>query len=299
MAVANDIVLFGGLLLDRYFHIDRWPVRGQDGFFDREESFVGGCAINMAVTIHNLGGSAHVVSCLGNDLVSIEIRSYLTDHCLSQALIHSTEGTTGSCLVFSEPEGERTFLTHKGVEESFPSALDEKIQAIAPVCAGVTGYYLLGEDAPQILDCLEGLHTSGTRILFDPSPLVGDICPDLLSRILTICDVLTPNETELNVLGGTQAIPGFLQSGKVLILKRGAGGGTVYSPESCFDYSAFPCESIDTTGAGDSFSGALLYAMAQEIPPLKGIELAAQCAAKTVKIRGPHGFWKLEESNNA
>ena len=297
--MGNDIVLFGGLLIDRYFHIDRWPVRGQDGFFDREESFVGGCAINMAVTIHNLGGCAHVVSCLGNDPVSKEIQDYLAKHGLSQILVHSTEGTTGSCLVFSEPEGERTFLTHKGVEESFPPELEEKVQAIAPVCAGVTGYYLLGEDAPKILDCLEQLHASGTKILFDPSPLVGDIRPGLLARMLEISDVTTPNETELTVLGGTQAIPGFLQAGKVLVLKRGAGGGTVYSQESCFDYAAFPCTSVDTTGAGDSFSGALLYAMAQNTLPWEGIDLAARCAAKTVKIHGPHGFWKLEESNDA
>ena len=94
-----DILLFGGLLLDRYFTIDRWPQRGQDGFFENEENFVGGCAINMAVTIRNLGGQAHVVSALGSDAVARTIRDYLTAQGLSQALVHPAEGDTGSCLV--------------------------------------------------------------------------------------------------------------------------------------------------------------------------------------------------------
>lgn len=295
MTMGKDIVIFGGLLLDRYFHIDRWPQRGQDGFFDREASFVGGCAINMAVTIHNLGGSAHVVSCLGSDPVSAEIRAYLDRHALSQALIHPVEGTAGSCLVFLEPDGERTFLTRKGVEGAFPAQLADRVKALSPAWAGVTGYYLLGEDAPLILDCLEQLHRSGTKILFDPSPLVGDIRPDLLVRMAALSDVLTPNTAELSALGGEEGLPGLVAARKTVLLKHGAQGGSVYSSGETFNYASVRCEAVDTTGAGDSFSGALLYAISNHYPLTQSVELAARCAAKTVQLRGPHGFWKLEE----
>ena len=73
--MKKNIVLFGGLLLDRYFHIDRWPERGQDGFLKREESFVGGCSINMAATIHNLGGQAYIATCIGSDKTGQDILS--------------------------------------------------------------------------------------------------------------------------------------------------------------------------------------------------------------------------------
>ena len=88
----------------------------------------------------------------------------------------------------------------------------------------------------------------------------------------------------------------LVQEGKTLILKQGAQGGVVYAPEETFAYSSVPCVPVDTTGAGDSFSGALLYAFAEGMPLREGIALAARCAAKTVQVHGPHGFWKGEET---
>lgn len=297
--MGNDIMLFGGLLLDRYFHIDRWPARGQDGFLEREESFVGGCSINMAVTVQNLGGQADIVTCIGDDRTGRDILRYLDDHGLSKRLVRPLHGTTGCCLVFSEPEGERTFLTHKGVETAFPPAFARDILSLASAWAGVSGYYLLGDEPSRIMDCLEELHRGGTRFLFDPSPLVGDIQPEILARMVRISDILTPNSTELASFGTEAGIAGLVAAGKTVVLKRGSSGGTVYAPEQTFDYDSAPCEAVDTTGAGDSFSGALLYVMANHYPLQQGVELAARCAAKTCEVCGPHGFWKLEESNHA
>lgn len=297
--MEKDIVLFGGLLLDRYFHIDRWPARGQDGFLMGEESFVGGCSINMAATIHNLGGTAYIATCIGSDQTGQDILRYLDQHELSRRLVHPLPGTTGSCLVFSEPEGERTFLTHTGVETAFPPALAQNILSLAPAWAGVTGYYLLGDKPGDILDCLEKLHRTGTRFLFDPSPLIGDIEPDILARMIRISDILAPNSTELPPLGGEAGIQTLVKAGKTIVRKRGASGGTVHAPDYCFDYASAPCTAVDTTGAGDSFSGALLYAMANGWPLRQGVALAARCAAKTCEVCGPHGFWNMEGSTHA
>lgn len=297
--MKHDIVLFGGLLLDRYFHIDRWPARGQDGFLKREESFVGGCSINMAATIHNLGGQAHVATCIGSDKTGQDILGYLEKNGLSRRLVHPLPGTTGSCLVFSEPEGERTFLTHTGMETQFPPALAREVLALAPAWAGVTGYYLLGNKPADVLACLEELHRAGTRFLFDPSPMAGKIEPELLERMVRISDILTPNSAELAPFGGEQGILELAAAGKTIIMTRGAAGGTVYAPDQTFGYTSAPCTVVDTTGAGDSFSGALLYAMTNRYPLRQGIDLAVRCAAKTCEICGPHGFWKLEGSYHA
>ena len=236
-----------------------------------------------------------MVSCVGSDRSGETIQRYWREHGLSQRFILETEGETGSCLVFSEPNGERTFLTRKGVELSFPADLAEAVLLCEPAWAGVTGYYLLGEEGPQILSCLERLHRRGTRILFDPSPLAGDIAPALRKRILAISDVLTPSEKELDALGGHEGGERLVQAGKTVVWKQGARGGVVQAPRERFSYEAEPCLSVDTTGAGDSFSGALLYALAQGGTLREGIALAARCAAKTVELRGPHGFWKKRD----
>ena len=283
--MAGEILIFGGLLLDRYFSIEKWPVRGQDGYFTGETSFVGGCAVNMAATIRNLGGNPQVVSCIGDDAVGSTIRMYCRDAGLSEQYLFDTLGTTGSCLVFSELDGERTFLTQKGVEERFPLELEQNLQKAAPGWIGVTGYYLLSQDGEAILRCLERLSSQGSHILFDPSPLVGDIQPGLLNRIVKICQIMTPNQVELLKLGGTTKLSSWIHEGKTVILKQGEQGGRVFTPTGEFSYPAAPCRAIDTTGAGDSFSGALLWALDHENSIQQAVILAARCAAKTAEVR--------------
>ena len=290
--MAGEILIFGGVLVDRYFSIEQWPMRGQDGYFTGEASFVGGCAVNMAATIRNLGGNPQVVSCVGKDDVGKTIRKYCRDADLSDQYLFDTLGTTGSCLVFSEPDGERTFLTQKGVEERFPLALEQSIEQAMPGWIGVTGYYLLSQDGEAILRCLERLSAQGSQILFDPSPLVGDIRPDILARMLKICRIMTPNQAELAKLGGPAKLPAWIQEGRTVIVKQGAQGGRVFTSTGEFSYSAAPCQAVDTTGAGDSFSGALLWALDHENSIQDAVTLAARCAAKTAEIKGPHEIWR-------
>ena len=51
----------------------------------------------------------------------------------------------------------------------------------------------------------------------------------------------------------------------------------------------------DTTGAGDSFTGALCYALGSGVDIKNAVDLASLCAAKTVQINAPHGFWSIKE----
>ena len=299
MTMNKYIALFGGLFLDRYFHIDRWPARGQDGYLEREEAFVGGCSINMAATVHNLGGQAYIATCIGDDSIGQDIQHYLEEHGLSRRLVYPVHGNTGTCLVFLEPEGERTFLTRNGVEETFPADFAKDIVTLSPGWAGVTGYFLIGDHAGEIISCLEELHHRGTKFLFDPCPMVSEIDPEILNRMVKISEILTPNATELDPFGGQQGILALAADGKTIILTHGASGGTVHAREKTFDYASAPCSVVDTTGAGDSFSGAILYAMTEGYPMERGIELAARCAAKTCEICAPHGFWTLEELHHA
>ena len=72
-----DCIVLGGLVADRYFDIESFPERGQDGLITSETAYVGGCAINIAATINNLGGNAHIVSYVGNDKTGEQIMNYI------------------------------------------------------------------------------------------------------------------------------------------------------------------------------------------------------------------------------
>ena len=292
-----DCIVLGGLVADRYFDIESFPERGQDGLITSETAYVGGCAINIAATINNLGGNAHIVSYVGNDKTGEQIMNYIRKNKFAEDFIKQTEGISGYCLVFKESDGERTFLTKKGVEGNFDTGLLDNIDNIRAKVGAVTGYYLLNENASLIMDCIEVMRVSGTKFIFDPGPLVGSIDKEILKRMVKASAVITPNEAALAVFEQEDKnfIENFIKNKGIVVRKQGNRGGMCYTRHGIFNYNSVKTEAVDTTGAGDSFTGALCYSLGSGTDIKSSVELASVCAAKTVEINAPHGFWKIKE----
>ncbi|MBN7772906.1 carbohydrate kinase family protein [Clostridium aminobutyricum] len=303
-----ECVIFGGLLLDKYYEIEALPERGQDGFITNEFDCVGGCSVNMAATFNNLGGNAHIVSYIGSDATGMAILDYLQENHFSTRYVVQKNGQTGYSMVFLEPNGERTFLTKAGLELDFTrEIIADRLHGIQ--FAAVTGYFLLNPAASVILDVLEEFHAAGGTILFDPSPMAHAIDAEICRRILHISRIITPNTSEIGWLAASVNPTGnspseeavqawldeFIDAGNTVVLKRGSQGGSVYDKSGAFDYEAQKVKTVDTTGAGDSFAAGLIYGIAEGRELREVIRLAVRCAAVTVGINRPHGFWKLEE----
>jgi sugar/nucleoside kinase (ribokinase family) len=286
-----ECAIFGGVLLDKYLEMDMYPERGQDGLIKGEFDIAGGCSINMAATFNNLGGDAHIVSCAGVDATGREIREYMDRHGFSRKYVKEIPGDSGYCIVILEENGERTFLTKKGVECLFdPEIIERDLKKIRNVM--VTGYFLLSENAAEIVERLSVIRRNGGRFLFDPGPLVAEIDRDVLDKMLQMADIITANEVEAELL----ALP--VDPTRIIVIKKGKAGGEVICGSERFDYEAKLLEAVDTTGAGDSFAAGLMYGLLSGKDIRSAVALAVECSAKTVTLKGPHGFWKIEMENN-
>lgn len=280
-----ECTIFGGVLLDRYLEMEAYPERGQDGLITNEFSMAGGCSINMAATFNNLGGSAHMVSYIGLDPTGREIMDYLNLHGFSRKYIKQVEGDTGYSIVILEKSGERTFLTKKGVESRFDQKLLQgEITSIKNVM--VTGYYLLCDDPRSLVNCLTEIRKHCDHFLFDPGPLIGEIDPEALEKVLAMADIITVNEVEVESI----ILP--KDASKVIVIKKGKSGGEVLCGTELFAYTAKDVEAVDTTGAGDSFAAGLLFGLISGMDIRSAVSVAVESAAKTVTLKGPHGFWK-------
>lgn len=296
-----ECVIFGGLLLDKYFELKTLPKRGQDGFIDREFQCVGGCAVNMAATFENLGGRAHVVSYVGDDETAREIMRYMDEHKLSLRYVKEKPGETDYCMVFLENDGERTFLTKSGNGLDFKKEiLFDNLEGIKYVA--VTGYYLLNKGADELVDALDEFTKNGGFVLFDPSPLVGSIDKTYLKRMLEMSRCITPNITEAQIIADVlydgcdwkEWLSEYAAQSKFAVVKEGADGGNIYAGENSEKYLAEKRVAVDTTGAGDSFAAGILFALASGKEIYDAVKLGCLTSAKTVTINGPHGFWEPE-----
>lgn len=293
----ENILILGGLLVDKYFILDQYPHKGQDAIIKDTCDFVGGCSINMAMTIKNLGGNPYIVSCLANDEMGKSCKTYLEERSLPLDCIKIIEDESGYCLVFVDSDGERTFMTKNGCEGIFsedmvPNEIMEKCRIVA-----ITGYYLLPDKERKsydrtALEYLIKLKDKGKTIIFDPSPLVAMINPEILEGVLKISDLIKPNWSEAEFLAGSKKPASWAvklaKENKIVVITRGSEGGEVFSSQANFPFESLASNPIDSTGAGDSFTGALAYGFSKDWSINKTIRLARKCAALTTGFWGPH-----------
>lgn len=289
--------------MDSYMAVEDYPIRGQDVIIHDSFDRVGGCSINVAQTLKNMGMDPYVVSSVGGDTRGNMIMKYLKDEkfhtdCIKQF----KQENTGYCATILEDGGERTFLTYKGCESFFSAdMIPDNLMTNAPYVY-VTGYYLLDERYSKgILEVIDKLKAEGSRILFDPGPLVHHIKKDTLQAIISKADIITPNETEAEKIKELLSLniepedwSGEMNI-ELVVLKSGSRGVKVWNGNMGFNMPPFKVEAIDTTGAGDSLAAGLIYGLWKGLTTYEAVRFASACGAIATTFKGPHGKFEVED----
>ena len=302
----QHILLLGGIIIDEYLLVSEFPTRGEDTFIRDSFHQVGGCAINVAMTLKNLGLIPHVVSVIGADDRGKEIYEYLRNQGLSREAIQvNPKKKSGYCISLVENSGERTFLTFKGCESGFYTEMisDQLLENTSFLF--VTGYYLLDINfASTIITFIKKIKDLGVKVLFDPGSLVSKIDPNILLSMIKLSDIITPNSGELKKLKTLFEIDKenytewFFEKGvSWMVEKRGNFGVNLWGNHSNKNIfiPGYQVKSIDTSGAGDSFAGGLMYGILQGYNMQKSVMLANACGAITTTFMGPHKKFDLND----
>jgi len=118
-------------------------------------------------------------------------------------------------------------------------------------------------------------------------------------------DIVTPNETEASVLTDSSvksredavaAASKLLTTGvKTVVVTLGAKGALYCTPDRTVDIPAYPVEAVDTTAAGDAYTGALATALAEEKSLVESLKFAAAAAALAVTKAGAQPAMPLRQ----
>ena len=302
---SKKVLLLGGILLDRYYEVDRYPRAGQDTLIRRSFDAVGGCCMNVAVTLKNLGDNPIIVDQYGQDEAGKQIFENLNTLGLStDCLIQSICKNTGYCLNILSADGERTFFTYRGCEADFPQEIIKSIQDQELDFVYIIGYYLLNlKTAHTTIGLLNNLRSRNIPILFDPGPLVGEIDALILKQVCICSDWLTPNRTELAALqkrltSDCDLLQQFFASGgKGVVVKKGNRGQEVFTPHHSFTQKGYKVKVVDTTGAGDSFDAGFIHGLMNNFSLSQTLSIAGACGAIATTFKGPHGVFDMKDVN--
>lgn len=203
-----------------------------------------------------------MVGVVGTDF-PVEHRGLWEKMGIDLAGLQTAEGKTfrWSGVYEENMDNRRTLLTELNVFETFSPELPEPYRE-AP-------YLFLGNIAPELqLHVLEQVR-SPKFVLIDTMDLWINIAREKLVEVIGKCNMLTLNESEARLLTDTHSLPlaaeQLMAMGpEFVLIKKGESGSMLFSKSGVFLLHAFPLADFkDPTGAGDTFAGGLMGALAE------------------------------------
>lgn len=300
------LVLVGSVIADLMTRVPYLPSRGADVLAGPIVTQPGG-GFNVLAAATRLGLPAALCGRIGDGPIGTMLREALAEldvpvlvqGPLPTAARDRLAGGTaqpdgavdsGASFGMVEPSGERTFVTSPGAEQYLDDEALAAVQWSPDDAIYLSGYDLLyPSTGPAVARWLDG-DPPHALLVFDPGPLVTDIPPEVLDPVLAHADVLTLNERELALLGGTgdegedlSTLQDSLPDGAVIIGRLGARGCRVHlGREPAVQIAAPTVEVVDTTGAGDAHAGAFVAELAAGHDVLEAARRATVAASLAV-----------------
>lgn len=292
LATRQPVTVVGAAVIDVIADAYALPWRGCDIELKQQGVNVGGCALNIAVTLKRLGIEAGNALPLGQGVWADIIRRRMEKEGL-HSLIDDAEGDNGWCLALVEPDGERTFMSFSGVENQWNAGWLARLTPPAHSLIYFSGYQLAAPCGDMLVRWLEGLEA--VTAFIDFGPRIGDISDDLMARVMACRPWVSLNRQEAEIaaerFGFSQELTAFgaawvAQFGVPLIVRLDKEGAWYFSAQSSGCVPAFTTTVVDTIGAGDSHAGGMLAGLSAGWSLADAVLLGNAVAAWVVGHRG-------------
>lgn len=232
---------------------------------------LGGAPANFAYHVNALGGTGLPVSRVGDDELGREALSQLVANGLNiDAVSVDPDHPTGTVDARVDADGVATYTFPDDVAWDFISVDDAALALAAKadaICFGT-----LAQRSPVSRQAIHAFLRAapGALKVYDINLRQDFYTPEIIAESLNLADVLKINDDELAVAIEMFALPGGEESAlralmdahslKLAVLTRGGEGSLVVSPDGVAELGGQPTEVVDTIGAGDSFTAALVVA---------------------------------------
>lgn len=261
-----EVVSFGDVVADINIAIPHLPVQANE-HQTAHDMFVGpGGSCNFMIAGAQLGLTMHALGSIGDDIYGRQLISVLKRQRVDVSALHMVEGMrTTSVVVIIDEAGEHVFIGVLGAKgpETLPPSWREIISWTHAFFTSGWTHRLMW---PQVvLDALHTARVNDVPVFFDVSPEVPSIDPDWLAEVLHRTTVLLLTQEEAEQMTGMgqaeEAGRALLARGpEMVVVKLGPGGCNIITATESVVCQAFPVKVRDTTGAGDAFDAACVYA---------------------------------------
>jgi ribokinase len=272
----SRVVVVGSINVDLVVAAGHLPRPGETvigGTFTRH---LGGKGANQAVAAARAGASVLMIGAVGNDADGDESVAALRAEGIDVSGIHAMDAPTGVAIIAVAPDGENQIVVASGANALV--AADDASLANLPPGPGVM-LTCLEVPMPAVVSAVAAAARIGMQAVLNPAPAQA-----LPREVIASGAILTPNAEELLAMTGTHDIDAGLASltaagARAVVVTLGANGAILGRDTRRSSIPGREVAVMDTTGAGDAFSGVLAAWLAHG-HDLDEAARAANCAAR-------------------
>jgi ribokinase len=274
-----SVAVVGSMNQDIIVRVPRHPRAGETVLGRDHATAFGGKGANQAVAAATLGAEVAFFGRVGDDGPGREMVAAMAGRGIDTSGVGvDPQARTGLAIITLDDAAENAIIVSAGANARF---LPEYLDGAAAVLdrAEVT---LLQLEIP-LETAMHAASLAGHRVVLNPAP-----ARDLPAELLTVVDVLVPNQTELGLLAGVaepRSVDASLEAARriegpgAVVVTLGAEGALVVVGGSWEHVPAPAVTPVDTTGAGDAFCGALAEALARGVSLTDAVERAVTAGA--------------------
>ena len=264
-----DVCVVGSANLDLVATTDRLPGPGETVLGSSYTEHAGGKGLNQAVAAARAGARTTFCGAVGDDDAARRLLAVIADDGIdASALRLLPNAVTGRALIGVSAAGENSIIVVAGANRELT---ESDVSAVATSARVL----LVQLEVPvaTVRAALSAARAAGVTTILNPAPAMT-----LSSEILALCDVVIPNEHEVEILGGVAEL--LRLGARAVVVTLGARGAKLCtSGADDVVVAAFAVESVDTTAAGDAFCGGFAAELAAGASLAGALRFAAATGA--------------------
>jgi ribokinase len=288
--MSSRIVVVGSSNIDMIIKVERIPKPGETVLGGEFSTAPGGKGANQAVAAARAGGEVSFVARVGDDMFGQQsVEGFVADEIDVSHVLRDSDAPSGVGLIFVDERGENSIAVASGANAQVtPSDVEAARHTIGSADVLVMELEIPLETVRAAAELADEQHV---RVILNPAP-----AQPLGEEILRHISVLTPNETEAELLTGLEvsseseveaaASALFTMGVDAVLITLGPRGAFIRDADHSELVPGFEVEAVDTTAAGDVFNGTLAVALAEGRPLTEAARFANGAAALSVTKLG-------------
>ena len=276
------ILNFGSLNLDLVYQIPHFVRAGETLSTTGFSRNVGGKGLNQSVALAKAGAEVYHAGMVGAD--GEMLRTFLSENGVDVRFVRTIDQPSGHAVILVVPEGNNCIFLYGGANQCITSEFIQ--EALEPFGEG--DFLVLQNEINAIDEIINAASEKGMQIVLNPSPIADNLAKLPLDKV----SWFILNEIEGAELSGEtepdkilDKLTALYPHAKIVLTLGGDGSiytdGKVRIPQQVYKVNA-----VDTTAAGDTFTGFFFAGMAAGVEPAEALKRASKASSISVTRPG-------------